>query len=263
LRYVANDFSSLFSKINTHRRIIFIAGYPKSGTTWVENFIGMLPGYNPRRLLGNEELLRMHLLDDTSFECCPKKGYSALKTHIYADKKNISILKRDGITKIVVMYRDLRDIIVSHYYHILKENPWRPEEESYLNYLEVSKETGMRHCLEHTTEDYIIWIEGWYQIRDNGPLEILFLKYEDLIENPTRFFTRLCNFYSIDLDEKKLKSIIERSNHKKQKLFGPPGTRSTIRRGGSGNWVTELTDENLSYIYKRAGNLLTKMGYLN
>ena len=48
LRRLKNDLLSILGVRFGETNILFVAGYPKSGTTWVENFISNIPGYNPR-----------------------------------------------------------------------------------------------------------------------------------------------------------------------------------------------------------------------
>ena len=77
-------FGSSFGEEN----ILFVAGYPKSGTTWVENFISNIPGYNPRELNGDPEIIRLQNLPDDAFKWFPKSGYSSIKTHTNPNENN-------------------------------------------------------------------------------------------------------------------------------------------------------------------------------
>ena len=44
---------------------------------------------------------------------------------------NLLILKKANVKKILVMYRDPRDVAVSNYYHVLKSNPWNKSDKFY------------------------------------------------------------------------------------------------------------------------------------
>jgi len=62
-----NDIRAFFGHVPGKSRIIFVAGYPKSGTTWVENFISSIPEYNPRVLAGSGEMIWYHTLPADTF----------------------------------------------------------------------------------------------------------------------------------------------------------------------------------------------------
>jgi hypothetical protein len=112
-RIFINDFRAYFGKSPCCTKMIFVARYPKSGTTWVENFISNIPGYNPRILNGPREVLRHHNLPVDAFKKIPHYGYSAIKTHIAPSSQNIEILVNNEVNRVVVIYRDPRDIAVS------------------------------------------------------------------------------------------------------------------------------------------------------
>ena len=70
---------------------------------------------NPRRSMPKE-----------AFNDFLKYSFSYVKTHVSPDSKNIEILLNKGIKKILLVYRDPRDprdIAISQYYHIYKNNP--------------------------------------------------------------------------------------------------------------------------------------------
>ena len=133
-RISINNIRSYFGKNFGDTHIIFVAGYPKSGATWIENFISNIPGYSPRNLSGSKEIIRFHNLPKEAFNDFPKYSFSSVKTHVSPDSKNIEILLNKGIKKILIVYRDPRDIAISQYHHIYKNNPWRRTDPFYADY---------------------------------------------------------------------------------------------------------------------------------
>ena len=260
-----NDFTALMGRPPGGTRTIFVAGYPKSGTTWVENFISHIPGYNPRALYGDREVLRHHNLPEDAFVKIPKFGYSAIKTHVTPDAKNIDILIRSGVRKVLVMYRDPRDIVVSNYYHILKNNPWIPSDPFYANYSVMSKEEGISHALGMTLDDYIAWVSGWKAVaHDRQDIDCLFLKYEDLRNDPEEAFRGILEFFDVKLNNSQLNTVILASNKKSKKVFTTslmPGNKSTKRKGIVGEWKEELNEKQKEIFKKKAGKFLIDLGY--
>ncbi len=262
---IKNDFLAYMGKTPGKTRILFVAGYPKSGTTWVENFISHLPGYNPRVLGGDQELLRYHELPLDAFRMIPKRGYSAIKTHINPSESNIDILIRNGVKRVLVMYRDPRDIVVSNYYYVLKNNPWKPEDPFYLDYTKTSKEEALTHSLNMVVGNYSEWIRGWKNVEeDNNNIACLFLKYEDLRNNPEENFKKILSFFRVSLSEAKFNKLMMDRESKTHNIFPSsfmPGNRSTKRKGISGEWKSVLNDEQKKIFKEEIGSLLIELEY--
>lgn len=143
IRIFINDMKALVGLYAYPTKVIFVAGLPKSGTTWLENYISHIPGYNPRILFGSSALLMENRLPTNAFLKIPKHGYSAIKTHILPT--NVNVLVKNNITKIIIMYRDLRDVAVSLYY-FLRDNPWEHSDDQ-ADYKSMSKEQGLSHIV--------------------------------------------------------------------------------------------------------------------
>ena len=262
-RIFLNDLKAFFGIYSYSYKYIFIAGYPKSGTTWVENFISRIPGYNPRVLFGDADILRRHDLPVDTFSKIPYFGYSAIKTHINPSADNIQILKKEGINKLVVMYRDPRDIIVSNYYHVKSFNPWKITDPEYANYSSLDRDDALMHSTNLILDDFCDWVFGWKDIASSGTLDCLFVSYEDLRKNPLKSFDKILNFYDIPHNSELINSLMAKSNTRRFK--GPsgfePGAKSTHREGKSGSWADELSRCHIDFINKKIGNCLTKLGY--
>lgn len=262
-RIFLNDMKALLRITSYATHVLFVAGYPKSGTTWVENFISHIPGYNPRILAGSREIIRQHELPVDAFSSFPKYGYSAVKTHINPSARNIDVLLKNGIRKVLVMYRDPRDIIVSNYYYVLKNNPWRRGDSEYADYAAMSKQEGLSHSMELILDDYCAWVEGWMNTAKSHPeIQCLFVRYEDLRARPESVFADILAFYEIALSASQFSSVMLACNPSSvASICKEPGRRSTKRKGASGDWRTELDEQQQQYIKQKAGKCLIDLGY--
>lgn len=265
-----NDVRSLLGKKFGDSKVIFVAGYPKSGTTWVENFISNIPGYSPRVLYGSDKLIRGHNLPTNSFINFPNYAYSSVKTHIYPNERNIDILISNKIKKVLIMYRDPRDIVVSNYYHVLKENPWLESDPSYKDYSKISKNEAILHSIRVILNDYREWVKGWLNVQKNNTnLDCMVLRYEDLLANPTDSFNKIIEFYGIDLSESVFKKTFLASDLIVSRYFTPsissfiPGLKSTKRNGGRSEWMLEMNFEHKKILKEEIGDLLIELGYEN
>lgn len=266
LKIASNDLRAYLGLTTYPIKTIFVAGYPKSGTTWVENFISSIPGYSPRILRGSRKILRRHDLPEDAFVGFPRRAYSAIKTHTAPKRSNIEILIKNGINKVVVMYRDPRDIIVSNYYHVLKDNPWKSDEIEFADYTKMKKDDALTHSTHLIIEDFCAWVEGWRAAAQlNHNIECFFIQYEDLIANPKKVFTNLLVFYSLNLPEEQITDLINKSGAipSNKPLRREPGKRSTRRKGGSGDWAFELNQCHKDIIKQKAGQVMIDLGYEN
>lgn len=260
-KILSNDVKALLGITSYPTKVIFVAGYPKSGTTWVENFISNIPGYNPRVLAGSREIIRQHNLPADAFSAIPRYAYSAIKTHITPSSQNIDILVKNGIHKVIVMYRDPRDIIVSNYYHVLKDNPWMVNGPEYANYNAMTKQDALSHSMNLIVDDYCSWVRGWMEVAKlTSGIECFFVRYEDLRNNRKDIFKNILSFFGIRLSEEQFVSVIQASENKSG--YGrEPGTRSTKRKGASGDWKKELSRQQQEVIKEKAGQFLVELGY--
>lgn len=261
LRDYIRDILSIIGYYEYPVKIIFVAGYPKSGTTWVENFLYQLPGYVPRALTGDKKIIVNQDLPSDAFKIFSKKGYSYVKTHCNPTPENIKILKENNINKVILMWRDPRDIIISRYFHLLKK-PKQPWEPNYMDYTKVSKNNGLMNSIEVVSSDINEWIKGWKNIMKNNVIKCLLITYEDLLRNPKKSFRSILDFYGINYNESDLDKYIEKAGKKKKFNIGrSPGHQATFRKGISGDWKNHFTDEHKEKIKEKMGNLLIELGY--
>ena len=242
-------------------KIIFIAGLPKSGTTWVENFISRVPGYTPRTLTGDRGYINNHGIPMDGFQNFPENEYSCIKTHAEPTSKNLEALKANGVEKVIVQYRDPRDVAISRYHHILK-NPKQPHEINYADYSNMSFDDGLSHSIEVIKEEYIPWIQNWINIIKEEPSKYCIIKYEDLYDNPVDSFIKVSNFYKLNLTPEQIKTILEDLEFMKNKfnISSKAGQKSTFRKGGYNNWKSVFSQTHLdSFSEKKA--LLEEIGY--
>ena len=91
------------------------------------------------------EVIRHHNVPDDAFKWFLNQDINT-KTHINPNNRNLN-LKKANVKKILVMYRDPRDVAVSNYYHVLKPILGR-KDKFYLDYKNVSKLEGLSHSLD-------------------------------------------------------------------------------------------------------------------
>lgn len=242
--------------------VLFVAGLPKSGTTWMERMLSSYPGYRemmiPEAIEYEVEHRGSHDFDLPSnlFDRL-EKTLAVLKLHVYGSAHNAQVLQEAEVPYLI-MYRDLRDVAVSHVFYV-QRTPWHPEQPEYDA---LSIEEGLRHFGETLLPEFVAWIRSWHANRDPG--KSLVVRYEDLLADTTATFREVARLFDLPDDPDTIESIVEA--HRFENLSGgrDPGDDeedSFFRKGVSGDWKNHFTPE-LKALYKeKAGAALIEFGY--
>lgn len=264
------DIFYFFKKDKYKYNIIFIAGMPMSATTKIKNMCARINGYFTRSTPMPLEIMFKQNIADSAFKNCPSWSYSLFKTHLNPLEENIKIIKRNNVKKIIVSYRDLRDVVVARYYRLLKF-PKKSYALNYENeishYKDMTKTEAINDCIEKVPY-FVKWIEGWFDISSKEKDFILFCKFEDLITQPKEEFKKILDFYEINLGNSTIDHIVNSTEGKKNmeenfeeaKLL-PWGMSSNFRSGKIGSWKNEFDQNNIKKFKTLAGESLIKLNY--
>ncbi len=275
LRYIIKrffyDIYFIFKKKYKYK-IIFIAGMPMSATTRVKNMCGLIPGYFTRYSPTPFEVAVNQNISKSAFRYCPSWSYTLFKTHLNPTKTNIDILKKNNVKKIIVTYRDLRDVVLSRYHRLLKF-PKKKGEPHYLEtekqYSNVSKSDGINNSIEVVSKDFINWIDGWMEYSKIDKDFVLFCKFEDLVNNPKKEFKKILNFYDISMNENLIDFIVEETKGNKKNMvenikenkYLPWALATNFRSGKIGGWKEEFDSSNIKKFKELCGEALIKLKY--
>jgi hypothetical protein len=250
----------LLIKTRYPHRLVFIAGLPKSGTTWLENLVGAIPGY--RRLVCydlNNKLLS-HQLDPAVVEVLPSRGNFFTKTHIEASLEGVEALEKNNVPT-VIMVRDLRDQCVSRFYHVLNDSNHRHHE----FYSYGNRSDAFSHCIEVALDEYLLWINGWLEVANNNNKLFLIVRYEDLYSAPKCQFKKVLSHFGVVLAGETIDKIIASvriSSRKGKDLKDRLKThKNTLRQGGSGSWKKHFSLSDVANFKLRASQQLIELGY--
>jgi hypothetical protein len=239
--------------------VLFIAGLPKAGTTWMKNLLGAVPGYKVRWPYDPDNCVYDHDVCEGVFANLPWDLYSVVKLHTRFTPANLKVIEKFGL-RTVIMYRDLRDQCISRYFHVLNE----PAHRHHKYYTESSKETGLSHAIEITLEEYLPWIQGWLPILAKYPDRFLEVRYEDLRSSPRTVLSRVLNFYEIEHSDTLVNGIvgdsIARTKFNLSANLRKKG-KSTARKGIIGDWRNHFTPPHVDRLKAGAGKFLIELGY--
>jgi hypothetical protein len=244
------------------QKVLFIAGLPKSGTTWLEKMLASYPGFH-ELLIPDVAAYELSTGGSHDYDL-PAHMFSRFKDmlvvtkmHVHGSPRNVELLRDAGV-KYVVLYRDLRDVAVSYFFYV-RQTPWHPE---YPVYTDLSVQEGLAVFADRTLVAYADWVRSWHQNRD--PATGLVLRYEQMLSDPVATMTCVAEHFGLDRSPKTVDRIVEA--HSFQRLSGgrdqgQASDRSFFRKGITGDWKNHFTPE-LEETYKRLiGDFLIEFGY--
>lgn len=227
---------------------IYIVSYPKSGNTWMRFLFGNILFEGDFDFANmNEKIPDIYHKDKKFIDNlkCPR----VIKSH---EPYYNSLTK----AKVIYIYRDPRDVVVSYYFWHKKFAP--NSVKNFEDYFEKFMKGKLPFGLwsQH--------VHRWKEAAINNPENIYIIKYEDLKESPFEQFKRVLNFCNIDSsDNEKIQLAIKRSSFKSMKkkeeeqekasLFKNTNTSIKFVRSGQSDWPKILTKSQLQRMENEFG----------
>ncbi|KAL8261710.1 hypothetical protein R6Q59_025759 [Mikania micrantha] len=224
---------------------VFLCSFPKTGTTWLKSLAFTIATRE------KFDASSSPLLTTFPHECVPylemdfglpKHGprIPLMGTHLPYNYLPKSVLSSD--CKMVYVYRDPKDVVVSYYYFALSvyQVPVEdaPFEEAFDEFCEGI--TGSGSYWDH--------ILGYWQASHDNGRKILFLKYEDIKQNTAGSVKRLAEFmgYPFSIVEEKagvIENIIKLCSFENL-------SNLEVNKSGSSRPIPSVTIENRSLFRK-------------
>jgi len=249
---IKKDFNCKNFKSKNKKVCIF--GLPKSGTTLVEEILECLPyiriDRSPMRFfpIKDENIFRNN--PEKYFNCFPRNKFSFIKTHNTFDENFLLATNKYNV-KIVVTLRDLRDMMISRYYHVLSQKDhWQhnqivnlPVKEGFINSLKIKENKESQEPIKY----YYYWILNWKKNLKKNNINVFW--YEDYVLNPTKFIKEM--IYYLDFDEFNPEDIEKKLENKRKfyskiplykRLKNIGKNVSTYRAGKIGIWKSFLKE---------------------
>lgn len=255
-----DDFFKDYISIKTSNlpNYVWCIALPKSGSTIVENIFQELPYTQGNKSFFRKYTISSKYSDDfditaDTFNNFPKNKFTFIKTHTsFSDE--YFLIKKKFKPKIIFLERDIADMMISRYFHIMSDpNHWQFKE---IYNLELD-EGFLKSCTFHTKEKnfnnthlkpiefYCDWLKKWKKNIDN---DVLYIKYETFIKDKKYFIGQILDFigcensyyhnkilYSLDRPKKK--------ENLKKNLNKLGRNMSTFRSGNSGDFERLLKDD--------------------
>jgi hypothetical protein len=209
---------------------VLVACMPKSGSTYVARVLALyleLEIPDPLSYWGRREQ-NLHASDIERLLDIP----CVLQLHIKPYDPHIELIRTHNV-KVVVLERNLGDVVVSLDDHHLSESVLNPA--CYVHdrgeYAAVPQQDRYRYLIRHALPWYIAFHLSWSAASQTLPL--VACRYEDMQHDRFTFFARILDQLGFPVDGERLTAILARSL---------PGTR--FNKGLTGRSLTLLSPRN-------------------
>ena len=234
----------------------FIASYPRSGNTWTRFLIANLMHPEQPVTFANIETLipDATALSSRALKRVPRPRL--IKTHEYFEPR---------YRRVIYLVRDPRDVVVSLYNFRRK---YRSVDDSY----PIERYVAERFLPGDLDVSWGEHVGSWLGTRMNQP-GFLLVRYEDLLQDPSRELCRLASFLGIAAGTEALTQAIERSSANRLRQLerveheawvSTKGKRADvpfIAEAVAGTWKQKLPEASVALIESAWGPLMNSLGY--
>jgi hypothetical protein len=234
----------------------FIASYPRSGNTWTRFLIANLMHPEQPVTFANIETIIPDATSLSSRELKRVPRPRLIKTHEYFEPR---------YRKVIYLVRDPRDVVLSLYNFRRK---YRSVDDSY----PIEQYVAERFLPGDLDVSWGEHVGSWLGTRMNHP-GFLLVRYEDLLQEPTRELQRLASFLDIAADSGTLTQAIERSSANRLRQLekveheawvttkGKRADVPFIAEAVTGTWKQKLPEPSVALIESTWGHMMNSLGY--
>jgi hypothetical protein len=207
----------------SEKNLIWLAGYPKSGTTWLREIISLIvaPELDSKVAIPS---FGKAFPTDTVLHNIGNRQVSIVRTHLHADSNRLSQCKLNNVG-IITIYRHPLDVLLSamNFSNIrkldqyFKNNEPKSVEEIIQDgdigyYIDKFIENNGIELYQSSSGPWPSYQEGWKRIGEKIPY--LSLQYENLVANPLQGISQLCEFLGIASNPSFVQSVYELSERR-------------------------------------------------
>ena len=220
-----------------------VLGTPRSGTKWMVNIV--------EKLLDADPYWRLKKI---------LKSLTTQKTRVlHLHEGIINDLKKNQ--KLIFIYRDVRDSIVSGYFYIrngLHGGTMRCTTDAFRH---LSKEDA----LERQIKMYMMYrmpvISYWFDVDDDRVCKV---RYEDMVAEPINQIEKITNQFGLRITSSRIKKIANEVSFLNMtgRKSGTENPFSHQRKGEPGDWKNHFTKRHIQLFNQMGGKeFLQHLGY--
>lgn len=192
-----------------------------------------------------------------------KHDVNFLRSFFASIANSFSFRFRNNPYKIFVIVRDLRDILVSHYFSLKVSHPVTRTQIMFYreNLNSLSKDDGLIFLMKEIMILQSQIQQSWYN--DCNDRNVLLVRFEDLIKDEQFVFTQIVSHCEIDINPRHLHDIVKGNSFQVStgRHPGQEDIQAHLRKGIAGDWKNHFADQVRHEFKQRFGQLLIDTGY--
>ncbi len=249
----ASHYVTCFLGLKCPRSIpmVFVLGYPKSGTTWAAQLVA--------------DYLQMPF---PQLSLLPIGFQAVIHGHFRP---------RDAFRQMIYQIRDGRDVFISLYFQLAREIPegdhpplrrrWRKMFAGLINKNDVRRNLPafLEYQMKHPFGCRLNWSDHYRRFLDvNSRREIPLMRYEDLLADTETVLARaMSKLLGEQPDMARIRMAVEKYRFARQagREPGIEDRASLLRKGQAGDWRSHFTREAAEIFDRCCGDALIEAGY--
>jgi hypothetical protein len=243
--------------------ILFVVGLAKSGSSWFENMICELEGFQPfvpkKWPIPGAERHSMDVYPGMFEEF--HRRLAVLKGHTCGCKENIQRLRDDYGHPFCLTVRDPRDTLISGYWY-------KQRYKTHWDYKHASTKT-LSEYIEHKMysgefeSEFLSWIRPWIDNRDEK--QTLLIRYEDLLSDTFVWMKKALKHLRIDRSDQWISDVVAKHSFKNitGRDRGDENRNKFVRKGVSGEWQKVYSPEQQKKALQQGKDVFTALGYIS
>ncbi|NDV28633.1 sulfotransferase domain-containing protein [Desulfovibrio sp. JC010] len=226
----------------------------RSGTHWLSRMLSDITGMEYKFVPGEIDFSPQAFIDEQGNEFIMLEHL-----HEFAWHTHLLTQSEKNDFKIVMLYRDLRDVIVSSIY-MRKHVESKQKGEFRKSFADMSFDEIFQFEIDTKNDRYLYDVKQWAQLSHPNYLAV---KYEELKEDTPYYLTKICKHLEIPVNMTQLIEVVEKRSFKVAtgRNAGKEDVGSHDRKGVVGDYKEKLSEEQLQEIHNRYGEVLKELGY--
>lgn len=220
----------------SQKKQLYIACFPKSGSTYLTKLLSHLTGYSISMVLENpynEQDIQPHILRKLI------KRNLVIHQHTKGTLFNVQLMQDNNIRP-TILIRNIADTVFSLRDHILKETRYVATGYVHNEFFEMSPQQQIDYLINIHMPWYFSFLVSWAEA--STTIDCHWLDYENLFANTVTECKKIIDFYHLDFTEQAITQAIE--------TLPRSETRYNVGTSGRGKQLSPQQHDTLNHLAK-------------